>query len=135
MGGIAGLHAAWGAGSTFPFRDAATLADTVAGQAAVPNRLACNAVAGALVVAAALAADVPIGPRRLRLVGRIGVATVLAGRGALGLFGATEKVSPGSNSPRFRRMDRRYYTPLCFALAAATVTATPTEPQGQQPTA
>ncbi len=124
MGGIAGLHVAWGGGSTFPFRDAATLADTVVGQVSVPNRLACNTVAGALVAAAALAADVPLGPRRLRQFGRIGVATVLAGRGALGLFGATEKVSPGSNSPRFRRMDRRFYTPLCFSLAAATATAT-----------
>lgn len=123
MAGIAGLHVAWGVGSTFPFRDAATLADNVAGKDVVPNRLACNAVAGALVVAAALAADMPIVPRRLRMTGRYGVASMLAGRGALGLLGATERVSPGSNSPRFKRMDRRYYTPLCLVLAAATATA------------
>jgi hypothetical protein len=35
------------------------------------------------------------------------------------MAGRTDLVSPGSISPRFRRLDRRYYSPLCLALAMA----------------
>jgi hypothetical protein len=51
------------------------------------------------------------------------VAAVLSGRGLLGLAGRTDVVSPGSSSARFRRLDRRVYSPLCLALAALTLPA------------
>ena len=65
----------------------------------------------------AIVADVPIGPARLRRVGRYGVATVLAARGFAGAFGRTDLLSKGSTSARFRSLDRRYFSPLCLALA------------------
>lgn len=40
----AALHAAWGAGSAWPFRDRAALADAVIGSAKVPGPGACLAV-------------------------------------------------------------------------------------------
>jgi hypothetical protein len=123
LAGIGALHAAWGTGSSFPFRTHAELSDTVAGTPAVPPPAACYSVAGALAVAAGLAADLPVGPRRLRVIGRIGVAVALGVRGLLGLLGRVELVSPGSNSPRFRRFDRRVYTPLCLLLSAAVASA------------
>ena len=102
-------------------RDA--LADAVVGSATVPSPAACYAVAGALFVASGLVADVPLGPYRLRALGRAGVATVLAVRGVAGLAGRTDLLSPRSTSPKFRRIDRMYLAPLCLALAAGAATA------------
>ena len=115
---LAGLHAAWGAGSAWPFPDRRALADAVIGAADVPGPGACFAVSGALAVAGALVAGWPAGWPVARKVGVTGVAVVLGGRGALGLAGRTQLVSPSSGSVRFSRLDRRVYSPLCLALAA-----------------
>jgi hypothetical protein len=115
--GVAALHAAWGAGKSFPFRDREHLADAVVGTAAVPHAPACYAVAAALTAAAALVQGFPAGNPTLRRVGLRGVAVVLGGRGVLGLTGRTVLVSPTSTSARFRRLDRNLYPPLCLALA------------------
>ncbi|HZI44121.1 MAG TPA: DUF3995 domain-containing protein [Ilumatobacter sp.] len=118
LAGIGALHVAWGLGSSFPFRDRAALADTVVGNDAVPGRGASLAVAGLLGVAAGLVADVlPVAPR-IRRVGVLGVACVLATRAAFGFAGSTERLVAGSNSPRFVTADRRVFAPLCAALAA-----------------
>jgi hypothetical protein len=118
LAGIGALHVAWGLGSSFPFRDRAALADTVVGSDAVPGRGASLAVAGLLGVAAGLVADVlPVAPR-IRRVGVLGVACVLATRAAFGFAGSTERLVAGSNSPRFVTADRRVFAPLCAALAA-----------------
>jgi hypothetical protein len=113
----AALHAAWGAGSAWPFRDRAALADAVIGAAEVPGPGACLAVSCALAVAGALAAGWPARHPGLRQAGISAVAAVLAARGALGLAGRTRLVSPVSVSARFTRLDRRVYSPLCLALA------------------
>lgn len=114
------LHVAWGRGSSFPFPDREQLADAVVGRRAVPDAAACHGVAGCLFAAAALAADPRIGPRNMRAIGRMGVVAVLTARGVLGLLGRTDMVSPGSSGQRFRRLDRRVFSPLCLALALAT---------------
>jgi hypothetical protein len=114
------LHAAWGAGSAWPFPDRAALADAVIGAAEVPAPTACFAVAGALGAAGALAGGWPARCPRLRRAGTAAAAAVLAGRGVLGLAGGTRLVSPASVSARFTRLDRRVYSPLCLALAAMT---------------
>jgi hypothetical protein len=118
LAGIGALHVAWGFGSSFPFRDRAALADTVVGNDAVPGRGASLAVAGLLALAAGLVADVlPVAPT-FRRVGVLGVASVLATRAAFGFAGSTERLVPGSNSPRFVTADRHVFAPLCAALAA-----------------
>jgi hypothetical protein len=127
--GLGVLHAAWGAGSAVPFRDRNDLADAVVGTIEVPPPLACYTVTGALVAAAALVLGVPRGRPSLRRVGLFGVTAVLSGRGVLGLAGATRLVSPGSTSDRFRRLDRRLYSPLCLALAAGSWSASRTASQ------
>lgn len=115
--GLAGLHVAWARGSSFPCADRATLADTVIGGAEVRGPRECYAVAGLLTVAAVLVAD--IGPiwRPIRQVGVTGVAGVLGVRSAFGLAGQTSRLVPGSDSPRFVALDRRFYGPLCAVLA------------------
>lgn len=114
----AALHAAWGAGTAWPFPDRAALADAVIGAAEVPGRGPCFAVSGALGAAGALTAGWPARYPGLRRAGIGTVAAVLAGRGFLGLAGLTPLVSPVSHSARFTRLDRRVYSPLCLALAS-----------------
>jgi Protein of unknown function (DUF3995) len=123
LAGIAGLHIAWGRGSSFPFDNRSALADAVIGSPVVPAPAACHTVAAALAVASALTADLPLGSRSLRRAGRMSVATVLAVRGLIGLVGRTHLVSPGTSSLRFRRLDRRFYAPLCLILSAGAATA------------
>lgn len=120
---LAGLHVLWGRGSTFPFADRDGLNDAVIGRSVTPSPSACFAVAGALTAAGALVADVAPLPRGIQRIGVTGVAAVLATRAALGFAGRTDVAVPGSVSPRFRRLDRRIYSPLCLALAAGAISS------------
>jgi hypothetical protein len=123
---LAGLHAAWGAGSAWPLPDRDALADAVIGAAEVPSPAACFAVSGALAAAGALVAGWPGGSRpAVRRLGTGTVVAVLAGRGALGLAGRIRLVSPASTSARFARLDRRVYSPLCLALAGLSALSLP----------
>jgi uncharacterized protein DUF3995 len=115
---IAGLHALWGFGSSFPFRTREELADSVVGSSAVPSRRACVSVAAALVLSAILVARVVPLPTALRKVALRVVTTVLATRGVAGAMGRTSTLSPRSDSPAFNRLDKRLYSPLCLWLAA-----------------
>jgi len=121
LGVIGVVHVAWGLGSSFPFRDRETLADTVVGSTAVPAARESFAVAALLGIAAGLVADVLPVPRRMRRSGVVGVAGVLATRAAFGITGNTERLVAGSNSPRFVAADRRVYAPLCAALAVGAL--------------
>lgn len=117
LAALSALHVAWGCGASIPFDTREELADAVVGTTAVPSPQACIAVAGSLATGAALVANVvPVMPRLQRSA--LGVmAAVFALRGGLGLVGKTGLVSPGSNSERFLRLDRRVYAPLCLALS------------------
>ncbi|HYP47366.1 MAG TPA: DUF3995 domain-containing protein [Thermoleophilaceae bacterium] len=121
---IAGLHALWATGSPWPLRDSRELADKVAGRPGDFHSPAeCLAVSGLLVTASALVAGAPRGSPRLSRIGAAGVIAVLTTRGALGLAGRTDVLAPGASSERFRRIDRRVYSPLCLALAAGALPA------------
>jgi hypothetical protein len=120
---LAGLHTAWGLGSSVPFRDRGVLADTVAGTPDVPVPTACFAVAGLLTSAAALVADAVPVPTTLRRVGVVGVAAVLGVRGVCGLTGRTELLVGWKPSDEFVRLDRTRYGPLCMVLAAGALTS------------
>ena len=121
LAGIGALHVAWAFGSSFPFADRESLADTVVGSDTVPGRRESLAVAGLLGIAAGLVADVAPVPRTLRRVGVAGVATVLATRAGFGFAGATARLVPGSDSPKFVAIDRRVFAPLCATLAAGAM--------------
>ena len=117
LGGLGVLHVAWGRGATFPFASRDDLNDAVIGSAHSPSPAACYSVAALLAVGASSVASSTLGASRLARLAAGGVATVLAARGALGLAGRTDIVSPASTSARFRRLDRRAFSPLCLALA------------------
>jgi hypothetical protein len=116
--GLAGVHVAWGRGASFPFATLDELHDAVIGRPVQPSPASCYAVAGLLATAAAATAGAPTRGSRLRKLTVVGAATVLATRAGFGLSGRTDALVPGSASPRFRRLDRRVYSPLCLALAA-----------------
>jgi hypothetical protein len=106
---IGGLHVAWGLATSWPRIDR---------EPADPA--AYFAVAGLLGVGAGLVA----GPRRAPRLGRLGARTVsgvLATRGAFGMAGRTDLLASGASPERFRRMDRRVYSPVCLTLAALSL--------------
>ena len=118
---IAALHVGWGCGASFPFDNREKLADSVAGSSAMPGRRDCFAVAGLLACAAGLVADVlPVGATTRR-AGVLGVALVLAGRGAVGVAGRTEMIVSWTPSTHFNDLDKRYYGPLCLLLSSAAL--------------
>jgi hypothetical protein len=123
IGVAAAVHVAWGLKVEVPGVDGDRMAEAVVGSGPVPGPAACFAVAGALQAAAALVLGVPRSRPGLVRAGRCGVALALGGRAALGLTGRTDLVAPGELTDRFRRWDRRLYTPLCLALTAGTLRA------------
>lgn len=126
MAAIAGLHVAWGRGSTVPFRTRFELNDVVIGRQATPSPPACFAVAGALGVASASVAAAGAGRGGLVRLMSAGTGLVLAVRAAAGFAGRTDALVPGSTSERFRRADRRLFSPLCLGLALAAARAAAT---------
>jgi hypothetical protein len=123
LAGVAGLHVAWGLGSAFPWADRQDLADAVVGRGSVPGPLPCAGVAAALLLAASAVEDWPRWSPPRRRLALAGVSGVLGLRGALGLAGKTSVIAPGSDGPRFRRLDRRFYAPLCLGLAVGAFRA------------
>jgi hypothetical protein len=123
LAGLAGLHAAWGLGSPFPFTTQSELADAVAGTTKLPRPATCFAVASALATGSILVLDPAPLPGTVRRAGLLTMSGVLAVRAVLGWSGHTDKMCPGSNSTRFRRLDRRVYSPLCAAIAAGGLLA------------
>ena len=119
--GIAGIHVAWGRGSSFPYATTAELSDAVVGNQVVPSPAACYGVAGLLAVAAGAVAGLPRPDARVRRLVVAGAAAVLATRAGYGFAGRTDALVPGSSSARFRRNDRRVFAPLCAALAAGAL--------------
>ncbi|MDY0815013.1 DUF3995 domain-containing protein [Kitasatospora purpeofusca] len=128
LAGTGVLHALWTV-TPWPLRTPEEFADAVLGTGeGVPPAAACAAVAGLLgaasyLVAAEAGAVPAVGPARLRRAGVWTVSAVLLTRGAGGLmvFGGERAL----RSERFRRLDARYYSPLCLALGtgAAVVAA------------
>jgi hypothetical protein len=126
LAGIGGLHMAWGRGSTVPFRTRFELNDVVIGRQATPSPPACYAVAAALSVAATSVALAGRGRGGFSRLSSAGVAMVLAIRAGAGFAGRTDALVPGSTSERFRRTDRRLFSPLCLGLAIGAVRAAAT---------
>ena len=122
---IGGLHVVWATGSSWPLPDRAALADEVVGRpgGGVPPAAACLAVAGLLGTASACVAGQPSRWPRLSRLGAAVTTVTLGTRGALGLAGRTDLLSPGSSSDSFRERDRRIYSPLCMTLSALSLPA------------
>jgi hypothetical protein len=77
---LAGMHTAWGGGSSWPLPDPGGLSDPIGGSAQMPAPAACFAVSGAPAAAGALVAGCTV---RWPLAHRLSagtVAAVLAGR-------------------------------------------------------
>jgi Protein of unknown function (DUF3995) len=122
---IAGLHVVWATGSSWPLSDGSALAEDLGGRPGGEPRTAgeCLAVAGALTLASAFVAGRPRRAPVLSRIGAAGVAGTLATRGVFGLAGRTDVLVPGATSERFRALDRRYFSPLCLALALGALPA------------
>ena len=116
LGLLAVLHVAWGLGSPFPFRGRDELADAVIGSVSVPSTTSCLGVAALLVIASGTVTNAIPMPPSLRRPALTILTLVFTLRSALGFGAKTSLLSPASVSPRFQRLDRRYFAPLCLAL-------------------
>lgn len=124
---IAVLHAVWIV-SPWPLATPADLARDVVGRSdgSLPRALFVPATLGvvaALVAAAWLVAidgDLLSAPLSGRVagLGTWGVAVVLLGRGVLGLVESGLRL--GDHPASYRRLDLRFYSPLCLVLGALT---------------
>lgn len=121
LGALAVLHVTWGLGSSFPFHDRGELADAVIGRSTVPSLRACFSVASLLAVGTTVVLDLSPMPKKLRKWALVLMATVLALRSVAGFAAKTSLLSKGSNSERFRRLDRQLYSPLCLLLALGSL--------------
>jgi hypothetical protein len=100
------------------------LAETASGRTGQPpGPAACFAVAGLLFSAAALTAGFPRRRSRLRRLSSATVTATFLFRGLLGVSGRTQALFTDADSDRFRNLDRRYYGPLCLAIAGLSVPA------------
>ncbi|MFF8932530.1 DUF3995 domain-containing protein [Streptomyces longwoodensis] len=124
LAALAGVHVAWGLGSSWPLPDREAFSDAVIGRPEAPGAVACHSVACALGAGALLVGGRPKRYPALSRLGAAGVAGVLGVRGLAGFSGRTDLLSPGSTSARFRRLDRLVYSPLCLVLGASTAIAT-----------
>lgn len=123
LAALGALHVAWGRGSTFPFPTRHDLNDAVIGRQAAPSAPSCYGVAAALTVAAVSINRASHRHDAWARFAAAGVAIVLTTRAVLGFAGRTDLAVPGSTSNRFRRLDRRLYSPLCLGLAAGAAHA------------
>jgi len=121
---VGAIHAAWAAGSTWPYQDARTLSRSVLGvpeaRADFPPPGLTLAVTGALSLTGAAALARTSTKDKVRQAARLltlPAATVLALRGAGGF--AQSLLAPSASTPEFRRNDLRIYSPLCLGLAAS----------------
>lgn len=115
---IAFTHAAWGLGIWLPIRDEAALAKAVVGARNVtrmPGPIPCFLVAAALAILALLV-WVPLG-----VIGSVlkwGAMFVFLFRGLLAFTKQWRKMTP---QEPFATLDRRYFGPLCLAIAAGFI--------------
>lgn len=122
LGAVAALHAAWAAGSTWPYGDPTTLTRSVLGVPEAgdfPPPGLTLAVTGALTVTAGAAVARTATSESVRRVARLltlPAAAVLAVRGFGGF--AQSLLAPHAATPEFTRNDLRIYSPLCIGLAA-----------------
>jgi Protein of unknown function (DUF3995) len=118
LAGLSALHLAWAAGSAWPARSRSELSAVMAGRSEVPSPVACVVVATGLAGAAGLVGGVG-GDRPVARLARAALAAGFLVRGVAGLSGNTRLLVPWTPAPRFVRLDRRYYGPLCLAIAAS----------------
>jgi len=117
---IAGLHFIWAMRVWWPIPHEKQLARTVAGFSGIdkmPPPAACFFVAVAVsIVAMMLFIEVfQIVPNNLVTIALLASGLVFLGRGLIGFTPIWARLTP---EQPFRRLDLRYYSPLCVAIGA-----------------
>ncbi len=124
LAGIGALHAAWGVGiTTWPGTDLRSLAEKVVGGSVFPSPGACYVVAVLLGTASGLMVlRSRVTDSKTFFLAHLGtkaVGVVLVVRGAVGLLVSSSGIF--NETAQFRRANLLLYSPLCLALAAATL--------------
>lgn len=129
--GLSGLHIYWGFGGRWPAANERGLVETVVGSTPdgrMPGLGPCLAVAALLSVVAVLPlisrGFVPAAlPEWLVRMALWGAAAVLTARGAGGFL--ERRFRPEIAELPYDRLNRYFYSPLCFALAGLLILSLP----------
>lgn len=121
------LHLSWAAGSSWPGTDADDLARLVAGAAPMPPAPATAVVGFGMVATGAVLIGVG-GQRWPARTVRLAAAMGLLARGIAGGDAALKLLAMPEADPRFSRLDRRYYRPLCLGLGLAALVGSASRP-------
>ncbi|WP_216825903.1 DUF3995 domain-containing protein [Sulfitobacter sp. SK012] len=122
---ISGLHFAWAGRLWWPITDEKRLVRAVAGFPNVdrmPPPAQCLFVAVALCCVALLLLFEILQPKsnQATAIPLLGAGLVFVGRGVVGFTTFWSRVTP---EQPFRRLDRRYYSPICLAIGAIILNA------------
>ncbi|MHA7306646.1 DUF3995 domain-containing protein [Arthrobacter sp. TMN-49] len=113
------LHTAWAAGSPWPAKSRAELAEVVVGQRVEMPSAASTAVVAAGVTGVSLLASGILGDGRMQRFGLRASGTGMLLRAILGgdIALAALRLPPAGD--RFRRLDHRYYRPFAAVLGVS----------------
>jgi Protein of unknown function (DUF3995) len=124
LGSLSAVHLGWALGASWPAADAFTLAEVVAGKREMPGPGQCLTVAAALGAGCAIVAGVG-GRHRVAQAARTALAAGFFVRGVSGITATTARLVSWTPAPRFVRLDRRYYGPLCLGISLAVAPSIP----------
>lgn len=130
LGAAAAVHVAWARGSTWPRDTDDELADLVVGKRPMPPRpasatvaVALTGAAGSVLVAGHTSGTGVIAVNARRLATAVAAGIGLRGVGGLAMAAAGGATSGLDAAEEFRRMDLRFYSPLCVGLALGAARA------------
>ena len=130
LAAAAAIHAAWGRGSSWPRATDDELADLVVGKRPMPPPAASTAVAvlltgaaGSVAIAGHTNGDGLIATNARRLATVVAGALGLRGVGGLAMAAVGGATSGLETTEEFRRMDLRFYSPLCVGLGLGAARA------------
>ena len=119
LAGLAVLHTVWAAGSPWPAKNRAKLADAVIGNAQAMPAAVPTAVIAVCSAGAAVAASGVIGSPAVFRVGLRALAVVMLLRAVLGGGAALAALGLPPARGRFIELDRQWYRPFAALMAVA----------------
>lgn len=119
--GVGVVHLAWSMGSTWPVNNRKLLASATVGNARAMPAPGPTAMVGTVAVVGGAVAAGALGESRLIVFGRRLGGLALIARAVVGGEFALQVLGMGPADARFRRLDARYYRPLCAVLGIAVL--------------
>ncbi|WP_433675754.1 DUF3995 domain-containing protein [Microbacterium gorillae] len=119
--GVGVVHLAWSMGSTWPVKNRKLLASATVGNPRAMPAPGPTAMVGTVAIVGGAVTAGALGESRPIVFGRRLAGLALITRAVLGGEFALQVLGMGPADARFRRLDARYYRPLCAVLGIAVL--------------